>query len=209
MTNGIEHVAANALASKPVFAADPLNLFVVVEAGNHHVTVLDGDRFEPLTRFASRYALHGGPKFSPDGRFVYFASRDGWISKYDIYNLKMVAEVRAGIAAAVALVLFLGRDRVSDGVRYETYFRESVQGLDVGAPVKFRGVTLGQVTEIGLVTTAYMADQAVDARRPEARMVVVRWVIDPKRMGRVPDQATAIDLGLRAAYSSMPCCVSR
>lgn len=87
----IEHVAANTLGSKPVFSADPLNLFVVVEAGDHHVTVLDGDRFEPLTRFASRYALHGGPKFSPDGRFVYFASRDGWISKYDLYNLKMVA----------------------------------------------------------------------------------------------------------------------
>jgi hypothetical protein len=28
---------------------------------------------------------------------VYFASRDGWISKYDIYNLKLVAEIRAGI----------------------------------------------------------------------------------------------------------------
>ena len=28
---------------------------------------------------------------------MYFASRDGWISKYDIYNLKTVAEIRAGI----------------------------------------------------------------------------------------------------------------
>ena len=105
----IEHVAADRLGNKPVFAADPLNLFVVVEAGDHHVTVLDGDRFEPLTRFASRYALHGGPKFSPDGRFVYFASRDGWISKYDIYNLKMVAEVRAGINTRNAAVSGDGR----------------------------------------------------------------------------------------------------
>jgi len=47
-------------------------------------------------RFASRFALHGGPKFSPDGRYVYFASRDGWISKYDLWNLRLVAEVRAG-----------------------------------------------------------------------------------------------------------------
>ncbi|MGC3835305.1 cytochrome D1 domain-containing protein [Moritella viscosa] len=52
---------------------------------------------QPITRFKTRFALHGGPKYSPDGRFVYFASRDGWISKYDIYNMKTVAEVRAGI----------------------------------------------------------------------------------------------------------------
>jgi len=85
------------LPDQPKFAADPLNLFVVVESGDHHVTILDGDRFVPLARFPSRFALHGGPKFSPNGRFVYFASRDGWITKYDLYNLTVIAEVRAGI----------------------------------------------------------------------------------------------------------------
>jgi cytochrome c553/DNA-binding beta-propeller fold protein YncE len=100
----IEHARPAALPARPKFAADPLNLFVVVEAGDHHVTILDGDRFEPLARFASRYALHGGPKFSPDGRFVYFASRDGWISKYDLWNLALVAEVRAGLNTRNAAV---------------------------------------------------------------------------------------------------------
>ncbi len=97
------------LPDKPVFAADPLNVFVVVETGDHHVTILDGDRFTPITRFPSRFALHGGPKFSPDGRFVYFASRDGWISEYDIYNLKLVAEIRAGINTRNAAVSSDGR----------------------------------------------------------------------------------------------------
>ncbi|HUW49923.1 MAG TPA: cytochrome D1 domain-containing protein [Sulfuricella sp.] len=96
-TSRIEYFAPGSLPDKPVFKADPLNLFVVVETGDHHATILDGDKMEPITRFPTRFALHGGPKFSPDGRFVYFASRDGWISKYDIYNLKMVAEIRAGI----------------------------------------------------------------------------------------------------------------
>ena len=85
------------LPDRPQWQADPLNLFVVVEAGDHHVTILDGDRFEPLTRFASRFALHGGPKFSPDGRFVTFMSRDGWVTRYDLWSLQPVAEVRAGI----------------------------------------------------------------------------------------------------------------
>ena len=105
----IEHVRPGTLGDKPRFAADPLNLFVVVETGDHHVTILDGDRFEPLVRFASRFALHGGPKFSPDGRYVYFASRDGWISKYDLYNLKTVVEVRAGINTRNAAVSGDGR----------------------------------------------------------------------------------------------------
>jgi hypothetical protein len=89
---------------KPVFQADPLNLFVVVEAGDHHVTILDGDRLEPIRRFPSRFALHGGPKFSPDGRYVYFASRDGWITKYDIWRLETLVEVRAGINTRNAAV---------------------------------------------------------------------------------------------------------
>ena len=93
------------LSDKPVFKVkDPLNLFIVVELGDHHATLLDGDRFEPIARFPTRFALHGGPKYSPDGRYVYFASRDGWVSKYDIYNLKFIAEVRAGINTRNAAV---------------------------------------------------------------------------------------------------------
>jgi len=91
------HNKPGSLPDKPVFKADLLNLFIVVELGDHHATLLDGDRFEPILRFPTRFALHGGPKFSPDGRFVYFGSRDGWVSKFDIYNLKYVAEIRAGI----------------------------------------------------------------------------------------------------------------
>ncbi|MDR3087427.1 MAG: nitrite reductase, partial [Azoarcus sp.] len=100
----IEHVDANTLPAKPKFDADPMNLFIVVESGDHAVTILDGDRLAPIHRFPSRYALHGGPKFSPDGRFVYFASRDGWISKFDIWNLALVAEIRAGINTRNAAV---------------------------------------------------------------------------------------------------------
>lgn len=83
--------------ARPAPVADPLNLFVVVEAGDHHITILDGDRMEPIARFASRFALHGGPKFTPDGRFVFFGSRDGWITKFDLRTFRIVAEARAGI----------------------------------------------------------------------------------------------------------------
>ena len=93
----IQHVDPATLSDKPVFDADPLNLFLVVEAGDHHVSVLDGDKLEPIHRFQSRFALHGGPKFAAEGRYVFFGSRDGWITKFDMWNLKVVAEIRAGI----------------------------------------------------------------------------------------------------------------
>lgn len=89
--------SSGSLPDEPVFDADPLNLFIVVEKGDHHASILDGDTFERIHRFETRYALHGGPKYSPDGRYVFFGSRDGWITKYDLYNLEVVAEVRAGI----------------------------------------------------------------------------------------------------------------
>jgi mono/diheme cytochrome c family protein len=100
---GMEEIAASRVAlppvavDRPAYAADPLNLFVVVEAGDHHVTVLDGDRFEPIARVPTRYALHGGPKFTSDGRYVFWASRDGWVTKFDLWALAPVAEIRAGI----------------------------------------------------------------------------------------------------------------
>lgn len=93
----IEYYASGTLPDKPKFEADLLNLFIVVETGDHHATLLDGDTFVPIKRFATRFALHGGPKFSPDGRHVYFASRDGWVSRFDIWNLEYTAEVRVGI----------------------------------------------------------------------------------------------------------------
>ena len=62
----------------------------MVELGDHSATSLNADTFKPITPFKTRFSLHGGPKYSPDGRFVYFAWRDGWISKYDIYNMKLL-----------------------------------------------------------------------------------------------------------------------
>ena len=83
--------------SGPQHDADPLNLFVVVETGDHHISVLDGDTFDVLARLPTPLAVHGGPKFSPDGRFVFVMSRDGWVQKIDLWSLQEVARLRAGV----------------------------------------------------------------------------------------------------------------
>ncbi|WP_269586032.1 nitrite reductase [Roseibium sp. Sym1] len=84
-------------AETPLWASDPMNITLVVETGDHHVSVLDGDTFETLDRFATPFAVHGGPKFTPDGRYVFIMSRDGWVQKYDLYALEEVGRIRAGL----------------------------------------------------------------------------------------------------------------
>lgn len=51
-------------------------------------------------------------------------------------------------AAVVSAVVFGAASMRKETVKYHTYFNESVQGLDVGSPVKFRGVTIGYVSSI-------------------------------------------------------------
>ena len=84
-------------AAAPIFTGDPMNITLVVETGDSHISVLDGDTFAVLDRFETPFAVHGGPKFSPDGRYVFVMSRDGWVQKYDIWSLHEVGRIRAGL----------------------------------------------------------------------------------------------------------------
>ncbi len=106
--------------------------------------------------------------------------------------------ILGALGLLIGLIVFLSGNRLSEGVPFETYFRESVQGLEVGAPVKFRGVTLGRVTTIGLVSAEYERGQTVQVEIASYRLVFVRFVIDPQRVGRLPDTQRAVETGLRA-----------
>ena len=61
------------------------------------------------------------------------------------------AFVLSGLALlVVALMVFAGTRLFTREVRAVTYFQGSVAGLEVGAPVTFRGVRVGSVTKIGV-----------------------------------------------------------
>ncbi len=58
--------------------------------------------------------------------------------------------VVAFVVALGTMVAFGARSLQKKTVGYKTFFDESVQGLDVGSPVKFRGVTVGNVAVVDI-----------------------------------------------------------
>jgi ABC-type transporter Mla subunit MlaD len=82
-----------------------------------------------------------------------------------------------GSLALVASVVYLGGGNYFvDRIEVETYFKEPVQGLDVGAPVKYRGVPVGVVQRITFVAAEYGAP--VSASVDERMYVRVLFGID-------------------------------
>lgn len=117
--------------------------------------------------------------------------------------LRVGALLIVGAGLLIGFVLFLTAGRINSdaGLLFETYLRESVQGLDVGSSVRYRGVAVGRVTEIGLVSAEYLRERD-SPFSPAYQFVMVRFAVDPRRIGRVPDLQEAIDNGLRTRIAS-------
>ncbi|HEX9024458.1 MAG TPA: MlaD family protein, partial [Geobacteraceae bacterium] len=65
------------------------------------------------------------------------------------------AFVLGAVALAIVLLIILGSGRLFSRTFINVmYFRGSVKGLNVGAPVMFRGVKVGSVKKIELIYDA-------------------------------------------------------
>ena len=112
--------------------------------------------------------------------------------------------VVVGAALGIGFILFLTSGGFgSRQVVFETYVRESVAGLEVGAPVRFRGVAVGRVTELGLVSVIYgVSDGGVDDAAN--RLVLIRFALDPRRYGNTSvDEAVRAGLRVRMASTGV------
>jgi phospholipid/cholesterol/gamma-HCH transport system substrate-binding protein len=81
----------------------------------------------------------------------------------------------------------------------ETYIDESVQGLDIGSAVKFRGVQVGKVEEITLTSAVYQTRRRYVLVRAGLTSTIFQDALaDP----RVPAFATEIAKGLRVRLAA-------
>ena len=88
--------------------------------------------------------------------------------------------VGAVIAGVIVLVVIGSGRWFQPRLTIETYFNESVQGLDVGSKLKYRGVVIGEVKSIGFTYNKYQQDKPMQQR---ARYVLVEAQIQPKLLG--------------------------
>ena len=116
------------------------------------------------------------------------------------------------LAGAALIVLAIGiagaRTFNKKVVEAETYFAESVTGLDLGSPVKYRGVPVGEVKRIGFVYSEYGKRKNDPLTQAGAHQVLVVMALDPERFGLLDDQAadkelrTLVQQGLRVKIAS-------
>jgi paraquat-inducible protein B len=89
--------------------------------------------------------------------------------------------VIGGVICAAVLLVIIGSGRVfQQKITIETYFNESVQGLDIGSKVKYRGVVIGEVTKITFTYVKYQQDVPMSER---LRYVLVEAQLQPKLLG--------------------------
>jgi phospholipid/cholesterol/gamma-HCH transport system substrate-binding protein len=97
-------------------------------------------------------------------------------TKTHAFKLGLFVLFTIAVSILSASALFAHSNK-KETVSYHTYFNESVQGLEVGAPVRFRGVPLGTVNSIVIA--------------PDHRHVDVEMALDVeaiRRMGLIQDE---------------------
>ena len=84
-------------------------------------------------------------------------------------RMKLGILIACGASATVATGLGLGLRAIRAAtVNYHTYFDESVQGLELGSPVKYRGVRIGRVAEIEIAPDRKHVDVVLALRSDHA-----------------------------------------
>lgn len=98
-----------------------------------------------------------------------------------------VSHTRLGVFVVLAILLLAalaislgGGNTFRKKVTVETYFNESVQGLDIGSKVRYRGVIIGAVSSINFTYTRYEQEKSPAERK---QYVLVEMAVYPDLLG--------------------------
>ena len=114
--------------------------------------------------------------------------------------------ISAAIIAIIAIVVLGVGTLFKKKIFFETYIEGSVQGLDVGSPVKMRGVKMGNVEEIAFVKEKYKFDLSSKEFFSYGQHVFIKISIEPKMEATEKEQTSflvnSIAKGLRIRLAS-------
>lgn len=122
-------------------------------------------------------------------------------------NPKVIgAFVAAAVILTAAMVLFFGTASfLNRSTHCILFFDQSINGLNVGSPVKFRGVPVGQVRRIMIraegqkePSTAIPVVIGIDRSRLENELGVTGNVFDPDRIQEAIDRGLVAQLNLES-----------
>ncbi|AGA32907.1 Mammalian cell entry related domain protein [Thioalkalivibrio nitratireducens DSM 14787] len=96
-----------------------------------------------------------------------------------VQHFRLGLFILGAIGTLIVILVVMGTGNLlRPTIEMETYIDGSVQGLDVGAPIKFRGVTIGEVTRLGFTSVAYEQQVSPVERK---RYVLVEGRLRPDR----------------------------
>jgi paraquat-inducible protein B len=116
------------------------------------------------------------------------------------------AFVTAALLVAVGMVMFLGSSSLlSKNTRFILFFDQSVNGLNEGSPVKFRGVPVGSVERILIRAEGQRAESTaipviikIDRTRLENDLGVMDRAFDPTYIHESIDRGLVAELSLES-----------
>ncbi len=125
-----------------------------------------------------------------------------------MHHFRLGLFILGAVAALIIVLTVMGTGNLlRPTVLIETYIDGSVQGLDVGAPIKFRGVTIGDVTRLGFTSVEYQDDTPPAQRK---RYVLVEGRVRPDRFASTTRESLfnedllgpLVDAGLRVRMTA-------
>ncbi len=114
------------------------------------------------------------------------------LAKQQAKCAKVGAFILLGVAILIVLGLIFGMDRVfQKTIYFETYFNESVSGISLGSPVKYRGVQVGTVDGIDFIQEVYDTETISSEN---SKLIYVRLAITAKMFTKIRSSLLRIRL---------------